>query len=149
MIFVEVTDTRTKKDFLELPVKIYKNDDQWIRPLDKDIEAVFDKSKNKFFRQGEAIRWVLYDGKKPVGRIAAFYNRKTGKGFEQPTGGIGFFETVNDKETIKMLPLHYLTRVRNGCLQKAWKQWMDQSTLARRTDGGGCWLMGLQSLYIA
>lgn len=100
MNFAEVIDKKTLRDFLELPVSIHRNNDQWIRPLDKDIEAVFDKKKNKFFRHGEAIRWVLYNGNgKAVGRIAAFYNKKTsGKGYEQPTGGIGFFDCVNDRE---------------------------------------------------
>jgi hypothetical protein len=33
------------KAFLELPVGLYKGNPHWIRPLDKDIEEVFDKKK--------------------------------------------------------------------------------------------------------
>ncbi len=104
MIIEEVNNDQKVKDFLGLPVMIYKNDDQWIRPLDKDIEAVFDHKKNKFFRQGEAVRWIIYNEKgKACGRIAAFYNRKSGKGFEQPTGGVGFFESINDQNIANRL----------------------------------------------
>ncbi len=79
---------------------LYKNSPHWIRPLDQDIEAVFDPGKNKSFRHGECIRWILLDKSGDViGRVAAFVNRKTArKGNDQPTGGIGFFECVNDRE---------------------------------------------------
>jgi hypothetical protein len=96
----EVISERDVESFLQLPVRLYKNSPHWIRPLDQDIEAVFDPGKNKSFRHGECIRWILLDKSGDViGRVAAFVNRKTvRKGNDQPTGGIGFFECVNDRE---------------------------------------------------
>ena len=47
MTIQEVTTSLQAKEFLILPVKIYKHEPNWIRPLDKDIESVFDKEKNK------------------------------------------------------------------------------------------------------
>jgi len=93
----EVTNTAQARQFLELPLKIYKDDPNWIRPLDKDIGEVFDTEKNKFFKQGVCKRWLLLDDQQHViGRIAAFINKKYKN--EQPTGGIGFFECIQDKE---------------------------------------------------
>jgi len=67
--------------------------------LDKDIEAVFKAKKNKAFRHGRCIRWILQREGKTIGRVAAFINDKTTKkGNDQPTGGMGFFECINDKE---------------------------------------------------
>jgi len=85
--------------FIRLPIKLYKDHPHWIRPLDQDIEAVFNHEKNKAFRHGECIRWILNDDKGlTIGRVAAFINKKTtNKGNEQPTGGMGFFECVNDR----------------------------------------------------
>ena len=40
---------------------------------------------------------------KPVGRIAAFYNNDKARKNEQPTGGMGFFECINDREAAFML----------------------------------------------
>ena len=96
----EVISPGQEKKFLKLPLSIYRGYDQWIRPLDKDIKAVFDPGKNKAFRFGECIRWIALDeSNKTVGRIAAFINRKTAnRGNHQPTGGIGFFECVDNKE---------------------------------------------------
>ena len=63
-------------DFLEMPVAIYANYPNWIRPLNQDIEAIFDPKQNKLFRGGSsAMRWVLYNENKVcIGRIAAFIN---------------------------------------------------------------------------
>lgn len=95
----EVVSKEDVRAFLHLPLLLYKNHPHWIRPLDKDIEAVFDPEKNKTFRHGEIIRWLLFDDAGSViGRVAAFVNTMTArKGNDQPTGGIGFFECVNDK----------------------------------------------------
>jgi hypothetical protein len=95
---VEVKDAATRKAFLELPHRIYANDNAWVCPLDEEIEGVFNPAKNPFFHHGEAIRWILKDAKGEVrGRIAAFYNEKKAKSFEVPTGGCGFFECIQDE----------------------------------------------------
>lgn len=105
MTIVEVSTPAHKRAFVKVAVDIYKNHDNWIRPLDKDIEAVFDKKKNKTFRHGECTRWLLLDeNNKPIGRVAAFINKKTvDKDNEQPTGGMGFFECIDDKEAAFLL----------------------------------------------
>ncbi len=95
----EVISNEDAKAFITLPVRLYKRHPHWIRPLDQDIQAVFNKEKNKAFRHGECIRWIVNDDKGvTIGRVAAFVNKKTvNKGNEQPTGGMGFFECVNDR----------------------------------------------------
>lgn len=103
MNLIEVKDKATEKAFIKLPVKLYKNEKNWIRPLDKDIKAVFDPKKNKSFRSGEVIRWILEKDNEVIGRIAAFYDKKTAKKNDQPTGGIGFFECINDQEAADLL----------------------------------------------
>ncbi len=105
MQIIEVNDKKTADEFLLLPVKLYKDEPNWIRPLDKDINGVFDPKVNKFFRNGECIRWILKDDQgKTIGRIAAFINQKTvNKDNDQPTGGVGFFECINDQEAANLL----------------------------------------------
>ncbi len=105
MKLIEVKDKQSEKDFLMYPVQLYKNEKHWIRPLDKDINNVFDKDKNKYYRKGELIRWILKDDSgKIIGRVAAFINKKTvNKDNDQPTGGMGFFECINDKKAAFIL----------------------------------------------
>ncbi|SFF87435.1 hypothetical protein [Pontibacter chinhatensis] len=104
MKLIEVNTPELAQEFLMLQVRMYKNDPNYIRPLDKDVHNVFDPAKNKLLRDGEAIRWILQDEKgKSVGRVAAFINKRTAKAAEQPTGGMGFFDCINDQEAANML----------------------------------------------
>ena len=102
-----LVEVKTKKDireFHDLPSGIYSGDSNWIRPLTKEIETVFNPSLNHQFRNGEAIRWLLKDGSgKTVGRVAAFYNRKIANKDQKPVGGMGFFECINDSEAAAVL----------------------------------------------
>jgi hypothetical protein len=95
MKMYEVKTDADRRAFLQVAVDIYKDDPQWIRPLDKDIEAVFDPKQNKLFKKGECTRWLLKDdNSRVIGRIASFVNKQYKQ--EQPTGGVGFFECIDD-----------------------------------------------------
>ena len=101
----EVTTDAQARDFLQVNVEVNRSNPNYIRPLDKDVNDVFDPKKNKAFRFGEATRWVLKDGDgKLVGRIAAFTNKKyKNKSDDVPVGGIGFFDCINDQAAADML----------------------------------------------
>jgi len=105
MQIVEIQDKATAKEFLLFPIKLYKNYSNWIRPLDKDINGIFDPETNKYFRHGKCTRWILKnDQGQTIGRIAAFVNDRTAnKNNDQPTGGVGFFECVNDQQAANLL----------------------------------------------
>jgi hypothetical protein len=95
----EVSDKKGSQDFLMVNVEINKGNPEYIRPLDKDINLVFDPAKNKAFRFGEVIRWILRDDKgKKIGRIAAFMNKRyKNKNDNMTVGGIGFFDCIDDQ----------------------------------------------------
>ncbi|WP_439882946.1 hypothetical protein ACSX1A_07210 [Pontibacter sp. MBLB2868] len=104
MQLIEVTTPELAQEFLMVQVKLYKKDLNYIRPLDKDINNVFDPKKNKLLRDSEAIRWILKDDAgKSIGRVAAFIYKKTANTFEQPTGGMGFFDCTDNQEAANML----------------------------------------------
>lgn len=105
MKIIGVENKQDEKLFLSVSKKIYKNDPNWIHPLDKDINDVFDTKKNKLYRTGKTRRWILLDDKnEPAGRIAAFVNTKyKNMGDEFPVGGIGFFECINDQNYADLL----------------------------------------------
>ncbi|HNV49787.1 MAG TPA: hypothetical protein PK376_06260 [Bacteroidales bacterium] len=101
---IVVSDPSSESEFLDFPSRLYKSDPNYIRPLDEEVKAIFDPAKNKLFRNGDAKRWLLKDdNNKTVGRIASFYNEALSKANDQPTGGIGFFDSINDVEASKIL----------------------------------------------
>ncbi|RLD40164.1 MAG: hypothetical protein DRI89_12535, partial [Bacteroidetes bacterium] len=101
---IEVDSKKKIGEFLRFPSHLYKNDKNWIRPLDEDIEKIFDPSKNKFLKKGEARRWLLQNEKQEtVGRLAAFYESSTAKKNELVTGGIGFFDCIDNQKAANTL----------------------------------------------
>ncbi len=101
---VEVNDPRTHKEFLDLPKRLYKGNNQWVCPLDETITKIFDPSHNNLFEGGDARRWIVYNpANVVVGRIAAFYNNEKAALEDQPTGGCGFFEAIDDQEIANMM----------------------------------------------
>lgn len=104
MEIIEIKSSKDKYEFNALPTRINNGGQSYIKPLISDVEAVFNPKINKSFRNGEAIRWILVKEGRTVGRIAAFYNNKLkNKDNDQPTGGIGFFDCINDQEAANIL----------------------------------------------
>ncbi len=100
----KVNTASDKKEFLLFPVSLYKNDPNYIRPWDHDVEDVFDPARNKYFKDGEVCRWLLRDdGGKIIGRIAAMVHPKFERNAEEPTGACGFFECINDQNAANLL----------------------------------------------
>lgn len=105
MELIEVTDKKTERQFVEVNVLLNRSNPNYIRPLDKDVLAVFDPEHNKAFRFGEAKRWILKDEEgQLIGRIAAFTNKKyKTKGDAGPVGGVGFFDCIHNQQAADML----------------------------------------------
>lgn len=102
----EITDKKSEQCWLDFPAKLYKGNPHYIRPMDSEIRKIFDPKQNKLFRHGCATRWLLTNEKSEiVGRIAAFIDPKTAnaKDNEQPTGGCGFFDCIDDQEAANTL----------------------------------------------
>lgn len=100
----EVTTAEQVEEFRKLPFKIYEDDPNWIPHIRQEIEEVFDPEKNPYFGHGEAIRWILRNEEgEVVGRVAAFINWRKSHTYKQPTGGLGFFECIDDQEAANVL----------------------------------------------
>ncbi len=100
----EVITTLQAAAFLQMPLAIYANDPNWVRPLDDDINAIFDPLRNDFYKHGSCQRWLLADDKgNYIGRVAAFINLKKAHSNDQPTGGMGFFECIDDVNAAHLL----------------------------------------------
>ena len=104
MNIIEVVSNNQKQLFLDLARTLYENDPNFACPFDGEINGIFDPKENSFFKHGEAIRWILTDDSgQVIGRIAAFINTNKAFSFDQPTGGCGFFECIDNKEAAFLL----------------------------------------------
>jgi len=105
MQLIEVNDSTSAKEFIQVNVLMNAGNPNYIRPLDKEIYEVFNTEKNKNFKYGEVKRWILKDDNNQlIGRIAAFtHNKYISKGTSYPVGGIGFFDSIDDKKAANIL----------------------------------------------
>ena len=104
-ILKEVKTHSDEKVWLHVDRAIYKDSPMWVCPLDNDISNVFNPEHNKKFEHGEAIRWIAIDSEtgEAVGRIAAFYDANATDEYEQPTGGCGFFECIDNQQVANLM----------------------------------------------
>ena len=101
---VEVNSSKEARLFLDFPRTLYQNQESWVAPLDLEIENIFNPKKNVFFQHGRAKRWILKDKSGQIlGRIAAFINEKKALQGSIKTGGMGFFECVDNQAAANQL----------------------------------------------
>ena len=103
MRMVPVATRSHEKRFLLLPVALYRDNPAWIRPLDSDIEGVFDPGKNQTFAYGSCQRWLLEKDGRTIGRIAAFVTSKDTEKPGEIAGGVGFFECLEDQQAAALM----------------------------------------------
>src|SRR5580704_18602127 len=105
MQLIEVYNPVLAKEFIRANIELNRDQPAYIRPIDKEINEVFDPEQNKAFRHGEITRWILKDDEgRLIGRIAAFINKKyKNKGDDVQVGGVGFFDCINDQHAADML----------------------------------------------
>jgi len=100
----EVVSPGQEELFLDMARSLYQNDPAWVCPLDLEIKNIFNPKKNPFYSHGSACRWILRNEQgKIVGRVAAFINDKKAHNYDVPTGGMGFFECIENKEAAEIL----------------------------------------------
>ncbi len=92
-----------ERAFLTVPWLIHKDDKNWIPPLDREINRIFDPSENPLFKLGSAKRWILKKGSQLIGRIAAFDHPKYLGAEKNKSGGIGFFDCFYDHTAANLL----------------------------------------------
>ena len=103
MNVIKVRNKFEISEFHLIPHQLYKNEKNWIPHIKQDVEGVFNPKKNPLHKNGEIERFILRENNKTIGRIAVFYsNRKKNKD-DKITGGVGFFECINNQKAANLL----------------------------------------------
>lgn len=132
---IPVDNKLTINAFHDVAKIIYANDPNYIPHIIQDIEKVFNPDKNKLLKDGKAERWVFYNDKDElIGRVAAFVNPKTAYTEKQPTGGMGFFESVNDQEVANFI----LDTAKNWLILQGMEAMDGPINLGERNQFWGC-----------
>lgn len=106
MRHVRVDPVRTRRDlraFVRLPWRIYQGDPNWVPPLISERMVYLDPARGPFYRHADVALFLARRNGQPIGTIAAFVDHRMVAHLQQPIGGFGFFETVEDYEVAAAL----------------------------------------------
>lgn len=99
-------DLRLVSDFKHFHAvldEVYRGNEQYVYPLQSDIEAIL-TDKNSAHDGNNLRLWVVLENEqRPVGRIAAFIDKSRNEEMDFPVGGIGFFESIDDDQVAELL----------------------------------------------
>ncbi len=98
-----VQNHRQKKDFVQLPFEIYRNNRYWVPPLRTDEMKNIDPKHNPALRFCDTRFWVAYRNGKPAGRIAAIINHAYNKKKGEKLGRFSRLEFFDDREVFTAL----------------------------------------------
>ena len=98
IVIQRVTNSRQRKQFLELPWTIYRKDPYWIPPLRLDEKENVGYTHNPFYDRNQIQTFLAYRGGEVVGRIGAILNQGHINRYDDRRGFFGFFESIDDQE---------------------------------------------------
>ena len=93
-----VETRRDRRQFMELPWRIYEHDADWIPPLRRNVEELVGFRRHPFHEFAEVSNWLAWRDGQPVRRIAGIVNATHNAKYHEQRGFFGFFESVDDQQ---------------------------------------------------
>jgi GNAT superfamily N-acetyltransferase len=92
-----------RKQFLDLPYRLYATEGRWVPPLRLERKEHIDPAKNPFFEHAEVQFFLALRDGRVVGRISAHVDRNLNEFQDNRWGLFGFFECEDDPEAARAL----------------------------------------------
>ncbi|MHC4599217.1 MAG: GNAT family protein [Planctomycetota bacterium] len=99
---LEADTSALRKQFLDLPFRLYRDDPNWVAPLRMAQAKIF-KKKTAFFKNADMNLYLAERDGRPVGRVAAIHNQAHNDQHGDTMGFFGFFECADDPDAAKGL----------------------------------------------
>ena len=93
----EISGRRALKKYVQFNIDLYKGNPYKVPPLVADELNTFTPAKNPAFDFCEAVHFMAYEGKKPVGRITGIINRNLNEKTGKKEARFGFVDFVDDE----------------------------------------------------
>ena len=92
-----VETRRDQRKFLELPWKLYADDENWVPPLRQNQKEMVNYIPHPFYERNKIQTFLATIDDEPVGRIAALVNYGHNERYKENRGFVGFFESIDDQ----------------------------------------------------
>ena len=93
---IEVKNAYQMHMFLDVPHEVHQGHPLWVPPLKSQEQDLLTPGRHPFWDDAEGAIFLALHGDTPVGRIAAFADRKANAYAQQIIGAWGFFECRDD-----------------------------------------------------
>jgi hypothetical protein len=98
-----VVSRRKKNDFYRVKCDLYRSDPHSVLPLQSLEWLQLDAERHPFYQHARRCVWVVYSGRRPVGRIAAIIDDLYNDHYQERMGFFGFFESPDDVQVAHLL----------------------------------------------
>jgi GNAT superfamily N-acetyltransferase len=91
-----VETRREQKAFLQFAWSLYRDDPNWIPPLQQNLRELVGFRPHPFHDVADVQAWIARKDGQVCGRIATMVNHVHNRKYHEQRGFFGFFESVND-----------------------------------------------------
>ena len=98
LVVKRVSARRERKQFLEFPWTLYRDDPNWIPPLRGHQKELVGYRYHPFYERNQVQTFLAYRGREVCGRIAAILNLGHIQRYSERRGFFGFFECIDDQQ---------------------------------------------------
>ncbi|MBM4087909.1 MAG: GNAT family N-acetyltransferase [Planctomycetes bacterium] len=91
-----VETRREQKAFLQFAWSLYRDDPNWIPPLQQNLRELVGFRPHPFHEVADVQAWLARKDGQVCGRIATIVNHVHNRKYHEQRGFFGFFESVND-----------------------------------------------------
>ncbi|MCA9260251.1 MAG: hypothetical protein KDA61_13665 [Planctomycetales bacterium] len=95
---LQVATRRERKQFFELPWRIYQGDPYWVPPIRAVQKELLNFRRHPFYDRAEIAHFLALRDGQPCGRLAAIVNHAHNDWYQEKRGFLGFFESIDDVE---------------------------------------------------
>jgi hypothetical protein len=139
---VSISEVKSKKDlarFIYLPLKLRKNDKNWVPPLYMDEWKLFNPLKNSAFSYCDTILLLAKKDGEIVGRVMGIIHKGYNELKGEKTARFGWFESTDDQEVAHAL----LEQIRVWAKERGMEKYIGPFGFTDK-DPQGCLIDGYQ-----
>jgi GNAT superfamily N-acetyltransferase len=103
VIIKQVTHEKELLDFIQFPMRLYKNNRNYVPPLIKDEKEIWSLRQNPALAYSEARQFLAYKNNEVVGRIAVIINHKEAEELGIKKVRFGWLDFIDDQTVSKAL----------------------------------------------
>lgn len=91
------------RQFVQIPFDIYKGNKLWAPPLIKQDMELLDDRRHPFWQSARRQLFTVWEGNRPIGRVAAIVDDKYNEYAREKCGTFGFFDCEDNEEATHAL----------------------------------------------